>query len=72
MLRRASKYITEKVTKSVVGKIVRWGFWSVVLLCPTAIVGTVGIPALAVAAITVHSGVIEYGTSKIITNKIDC
>ena len=66
MLRKASKYISEKVTKSIVGKIVRWGFWSVVLLCPTAIVGTVGIPALAVAAITVHSGVIDMELAKLL------
>lgn len=66
MFKRVGKYIAKKITNTMVGKALRWGFWSVILICPIAIVGTVGVPALAVTAIVVHSGVIEYTTTSLI------
>lgn len=67
MFKRFGKYIAKKISGSVVGKVVKYGFWTT--LCffgPGPVIATVGIPTLAIAAITAHSGIIEYGTSKAI------
>ena len=66
MFRRAGKYIVGKITTSLVGRAVKWVFWGVVLANPVTVVSTVGISGLAIGAATVHSGLIEYGTNKII------
>jgi hypothetical protein len=71
MFKRVGKYIAKKITNTMVGKALRWGFWSVILICPVAIVGTVGVPALAVTAIVVHSGVIEYTTTSLIFAQVE-
>ena len=61
MFRRVGKYVAEKVTQNVASMVVTWGFWTTVAVVgPTTAIGTVGIPIFAAAAITVHSGVIEY------------
>jgi len=65
MLKRIGKYIIGKVTGSAVGKAAKWGFWSSVLFFgPAPIIGAIGIPGLAVAAVAVHSGVLEYTATK--------
>jgi hypothetical protein len=66
MFRKTGKYIAEKVTQSVIGRAVKWGFWSLVVLCPGSLISTVGIQGLAMAAVTVHSGLVEYSASKLI------
>ena len=61
MLRRVGKYVAEKVTQNVASMVVTWGFWTTVAVVgPTTAIGTVGVPVFALAAITVHSGVLEY------------
>ena len=70
MFRGAGKYIVGKLSSSMAGKAVKYSFWG--LICffgPVAVVSTVGVPGLALAAVTVHSGLIEYGTQKAV-NKI--
>ena len=71
MFKRIGKYISKKVTQSVVGKVVKWGFWSLVFMFPGTLVTTVGVSGIVVAAATVHSGVIEYGASSLIAKGID-
>lgn len=65
MFKQFGKYITKKITGSIVGKAVKYGFWTT--LCffgPGPVIAAVGIPALAIVGITAHSGLIEYGTGK--------
>lgn len=65
MLKKFGKYIVGKLSGTVVGRVAKWGFWSsVVFFGPAPIIGAIGIPGLAVAAITVHSGVLEYTATK--------
>ena len=66
MLTQIKNYLITKVTHMAVGRFVKWGFWSVVLFAPVTVVSTVGVPVLAVTALTVHSGIIEYTTTKLI------
>lgn len=66
MLTQIKNYVITKVTHMAVGRLVKWGFWSAVLFAPITVVSTVGIPILAVTALTVHSGIIEYTTTKLI------
>ena len=66
MLKGIKNYVVQKVSNMVVGRLVKWGFWSVVLFAPVTVVSTVGVPVLAVTALTVHSGIIEYTTTKLI------
>ena len=64
MIKSFGKYIAKKVTGLFAGKAVKYGFWSaVVFFGPGPIIATVGIPGLAVAALTAHSGAIEYVAS---------
>ena len=70
MLKSFGKYIIGKVSGSMVGRAAKWGFWSSILFFgPIPVIGAVGIPGLAVAAVTVHSGVLEYTATKTV-NKI--
>ena len=71
IIKKTGKYIIKKVSKSAVGKAVRWGFWGA--LCffgPTSVIGAVGIQGLIVGAIVTHSGIIEYSTGKVIESKV--
>ncbi len=71
MIRAAKNYIVDKITKTITGKIVRYVFWSTVLMLgPIEVVSTVGIPIAVATAAVVHSGVIEIGVSKIVNNKV--
>ena len=71
MFKKIGKYIAGSVTKSVVGKAVRYGFWSLILFCPGAMIGAVGYTGVAVSAAAVHSGVVEYSASRLLVNKIE-
>lgn len=65
MFRSAGKYILEKIGSTFAGRVVKYGFWSAVFFFgPGPIIATVGVPALAVAAVAAHSGLIEYGAGK--------
>lgn len=66
MLTQIKNYVITKVTHMAVGRLVKWGFWSAVLFAPVTVVSTVGLPVLTITAITVHSGLIEYTTTKLI------
>lgn len=66
MLRNIGKSIVKKITKSTVSKAVKWAFWSVIMLYPGTMVATIGISGIAITAATVHSGIVEYGASKLI------
>lgn len=69
MLKKAGRYVAEKVTQNVASIIVTWGFWTTVcFIGPTAIVGTVGGPAFAVATIAAHSGIVEYVAVRSLSN----
>lgn len=70
MLKEFGSYIASKVTKSVVGKAVKWGFWSLVLFCPGGMITAIGYQGIVISAVTVHSGIIEYGASSIVSKKI--
>ena len=71
MFKRFGKYVSKKVTQSVVGKVVKWGFWSLVFMFPGTLVTTVGVSGIVVAAATVHSGVIEYTASSLVAKGLD-
>ena len=71
MLKKVGKYVVGKVTKSVVGKAVKWGFWTVLLMFPGTALATVGVTGVVVGAATVHSGIIEYGASALICKKLE-
>lgn len=60
MFQRIKKYVKKKVTNLLVGKAVKWTFWSIVLFSPLTTISTVGMPVLLITAATIHSGVIEY------------
>lgn len=63
---RIKKYIGEKITKSVVGRIIKYSFYTLVLTLPGPLIATIGVTGVAISAVTVHSGILEYGVSKII------
>ena len=71
MLHRVKRFLVKKATQSAVGKAVRWGFWSLLIFCPGAMLTTVGVSGLVVTAATVHSGVIEYGASTLLAKKME-
>ena len=67
MIKKFGKYIVRKISGSVVGKVIKYGFWTT--LCffgPGPVIATVGIQGLVVAGIAAHSGIVEYGTTKVI------
>jgi len=65
MFKRIGKYVAKKITGSLIGKAVKYGFWSsICFFGPGPIIATVGVPVLVVTGITAHSGVIEYGAGK--------
>ena len=64
------KYVAGKITQSVIGKAVKYGFWSLVVCCPTSLIAAVGFQGIAISALAVHSGLIEYGASKIVIKSI--
>ena len=67
MFKRFGKYIVKKISGSLVGKVVKYGFWSAFFFFgPGTVITAVGVPGLAVAAATAHSGIIEYTTEKAI------
>ena len=66
MISRIKKYVSQKITESLVGKAVKWGFWSALFMFPGTMVGTVGVSGIVVAAATVHSGIVEYTASSLI------
>ena len=63
MFRNLGKRIANKFAGSLVGKAVKYGFWASLFAFPTAIVGTVGVPVVAVTAVVIHSGLVEYTAS---------
>lgn len=68
----AKKYITDKITKSVTGKIIKYAFWSTVMfLGPIEVISTVGLPIAVTTAVVVHSGIIELGASKIVNKVVE-
>lgn len=68
MIKVVGEYILDKTTKTIVGKVIKWGFWSgVFFFGPVSIIATVGVEGLVAGAVLVHSGIIEYGTSKAIS-----
>ena len=71
MFNKIGSYIVNKVTKSVVGKAVRYGFWSLLFFCPGAMIGAVGYTGVVVSAAAVHSGLVEYGASSLIVKKLE-
>ena len=65
MIKKFGKYIVKKISGNLVGRTVKYGFWTAMCFFgPITVVSTVGVPVVAVAAITAHSGIVEYGTSK--------
>ena len=68
MFKRFGKYIIGKVSGSVIGRVVKWGFWPAIYLVGPA---TIGIQGIAVAAIVVHSGIVEYTASKAVDKAVD-
>ena len=67
LIKRSGKYIVKKISKSAVGRAVKYCFWGI--LCfygPTSVIGVVGIQGLIAGAVVTHSGVIEYSAGKII------
>jgi len=71
-MKKVGKYLTAKVAGSVVGKVVKYGFYSILMFFgPTSVIGVVGIAGLAVSGLIVHSGAIEYGTNKAVQKLLD-
>ena len=71
MFKKIGKYVLKKVTKSAIGKAVKYGFWTVLLMFPGTAIGAVGVTGVAVGAGVVHSGIIEYGASSLICRNLD-
>ena len=70
MLRTFGKYVASKITKSVVGKAIKYGFYSLVVICPGTLISAVGFQGVAVSAVVIHSGIIENGASMIVSKSI--
>jgi len=69
MIKSFGKYIVSKISGSIVGKVLKYSLWSSLFFFgPGAVVATVGVPTLAVVAITAHSGIVEYSAGKVIGN----
>lgn len=67
MIKNFGKYIVKKISGTVVGRVVKYSFWGAFFFFgPGSVVATVGVPALAIAAVTAHSGLVEYSASKAI------
>ena len=71
MFKKIGKYIAKKVTKSVIGKAVKYGFWTLLFMFPGTAVGAVGVTGVAVGAGVVHSGIIEYSASSLICKNLE-
>ena len=69
--KRSGKYVVKKVSKSAVGKAVKWAFWGIVCFYgPMAVIGTIGVNGLLISAAAAHSGLAEYSAGKIIDRNI--
>lgn len=71
MFKKVGKYVAEKITQSAIGQGVKWGFWTILFMFPGTIITTVGVTGVVAAAATVHSGLIEYGATKMISRKLE-
>jgi len=67
MLKKIGKYIVKKATSNVVGKTVKYVFWGLVMMFPGTMLSTVGVTGIVATGVAVHSGIVEYSTSKIIS-----
>ena len=70
MFKKIGKYIVQKISGNLMGRLARWGFWGLVITFPGPAVSAIGVSGLTVALITVHSGIVEYGTSSIISRSV--
>ena len=66
MFKKIGKYAAKRLTGNLVGKVVRYGFWGLLFTAPGPMVAAVGVTGVAVSAIVVHSGLVEYGVSTLV------
>ena len=72
MLKNIGKSLTSSISGSLVGKAVKWGFWTtLVLFGPGTVVAAIGVQSVMIVGIAAHSGLVEYTTSKIIDYKLN-
>lgn len=72
IIKKTGKYVIKKISRTVVGRGVKWAFWG--LICfygPGPVVAAVGINGLLVGAAVAHSGIVEYSAEKMIDKTID-
>lgn len=66
MLGRLGRFMFKKIGGRAIGKVTRWGLFSLMLFCgPGPIVAAVGVEGLILSSAVIYSGAIEYTGEKI-------
>lgn len=63
MYKHVGQYFLKKAKSKILGKLVKAGFWTLVVAFPGPMITTLGVSGLAATAVTLHSGVVEFGMS---------
>lgn len=68
MFKKFGKYLFKSLGGKRVGRVARWGFWTMLTFWgPGPIIAVAGIEGLIAAAAVTQSGIIDYAGDKIIS-----
>jgi hypothetical protein len=67
MFKKIGKYLIKVFGGRTIGKVSRWGFWTIITFFgPGPIVTVIGVEGLIATAAITHSGLIDYAGDRIV------